>query len=1039
MSLISRDRPHARIGAPAGRAGVRPVLALALHCVALGAIYFLAAVASLHFSISPTLSSPLWLPAVLATWACLRWGRHLAPGVFLGALSFYLTLQLGWQLAVVMAAGNVLELWLAVTLMRRRMWEGAGGESLRLFANLAIAAVAGTVAATICNAALMLSGRLPPEEAVFSWVIWWLGNMVGLLLAAPALSRGRPPAGFGGSRHIGLELSSLCLLLALTLEAAFGERFGKLPLAFLTGPFIIWAAYRFNAGTVTAISVWICAVAAWHTARGEGPFVHADRHVSLLLIVSYGIVISIVNLALVSLVARHRRDLERLSVERDLLEGRVAERTAELTRDIDQRKQVEQKLAQSEGQLREAQYLAQLGSWNWNLVTGEISWSDELYRIYGVDPASFELTTENCRALLHPDDLPQLIRASATSRDSGEPFHLEHRIIQPSGAVKWVASRGFVVLGDAGKAVRLFGTTQDITEARRAETSLREAEGKYRLLVELSPDAIVMHQDGVIGFANPAALALFGAERPEQVVGKPVFDFIDPGFHELERQRLQTLAHGIEVPRIEQKARRLNGATVDVDVHARSFMHQGRRSVMTILRDITELKRATEQMAYLAHFDSLTGLPNRMLFRQRLEHALNLSQRPGKSVEILFLDLDRFKNINDTLGHAVGDRVLKETASRLQAIMRESDTVARLGGDEFVVLVENIDEPLRGAVIADKILAAFIPPFIAESGPLSIRTSIGISIFPNDGADADTLLKKADIAMYRAKESGRNAYRYYSEEMNLHTTERLALEYALGQALRNGQLWLEYQPKVDLLSGRITGMEALLRWRHPQLGDIPAQKFINLAEETGQIEAIGQWALRTACRQNKLWQETTEDRLLVAVNLSPRQLNNDRLTDDIRAILQETGLEARYLELEITEGAVMSNPEKAIIVLQALRDMGVSVAIDDFGIGYSSLAYLKQFPIRAVKIDRSFVQGVPQNPGDSAITRAIISLAHSLECSVIAEGAETEQQVDFLRDHDCDSIQGYYFSKPLSAEEFGALVAIHNAPAREARQRGMLH
>ena len=280
--------------------------------------------------------------------------------------------------------------------------------------------------------------------------------------------------------------------------------------------------------------------------------------------------------------------------------------------------------------------------------------------------------------------------------------------------------------------------------------------------------------------------------------------------------------------------------------------------------------------------------------------------------------------------------------------------------------------------------------------------------------------------MYRAKEMGRNNYRYYSAEMNLHTAERLALEYALSHAIEQDQLSLYYQPKVDVLTNRISGMEALLRWRHPTLGSVPPQRFIPVAEETGLIRPIGYWAIRRACAQNKSWQRGNAARLRVAVNLSPRQLSDDRLIDNIREILVETGLEARYLELEITESAVMAHPDKAIVTLTTLRDMGISVAIDDFGIGYSSLAYLQRFPIRAVKIDQSFVQGIPSNSGDAAITKAIISLAHSLECSVIAEGAETQQQYDFLREHDCDSVQGYYFSEPISAELFGDLIKVQS-------------
>ena len=329
-----------------------------------------------------------------------------------------------------------------------------------------------------------------------------------------------------------------------------------------------------------------------------------------------------------------------------------------------------------------------------------------------------------------------------------------------------------------------------------------------------------------------------------------------------------------------------------------------------------------------------------------------------------------------------------------------------------------------GMTIAEKILAAFTSPFMRDKNPISISTSIGIASFPSDGRDADTLLKKADIAMYRAKAMGRNNYHYFSSELAVHTSERLALENALNHAIEHDELHLYYQPKIDVMTNRITGMEALLRWQHPTMGFVPTQQFIPIAEESGLIKPIGYWAIRTACTQNKYWQQISTARLKVAVNLSPRQLTDSKLVDNIAAILNDTQLDPAYLELEISESAIMADPKKNIAVLNALRERGITVAIDNFGIGYSSLTYLKQFPIRAVKIDRSFVQGLPFSRGDSAITKAIINLAHSLECSVIAEGAETQQQYDFLRENACDSVQGFYFSEPMPAEHFGDLIKV---------------
>jgi diguanylate cyclase (GGDEF)-like protein/PAS domain S-box-containing protein len=727
-------------------------------------------------------------------------------------------------------------------------------------------------------------------------------------------------------------------------------------------------------------------------------------------------------LAIAGLLTRRGVAERTLKTERDKLERTVEERTLALMKDIEQRKDIGQQLFAREQQLADAQRLAQIGSWNWDLVSNTLTWSDELYRIYGVSKDDFDVSPARCRALMPDEDFNTVRAIVEESCRTGKPFHIEHRIILPSGEIKTVAARGSVLQDAEGRVTRMFGTEQDVTDAKRSETALREAEERYRMVVELCPDAILVQQDDACTFVNRAALALLGARDADQVIGKSLFEFIGPDFQENAREIIASIQRGETVPQSEEKVIRLDGSEVDVDIHASSFMHKGHSAVLLIMRDITERKKTAERMAYLAHYDSLTGLPNRTLFHQRLEHALSIAERPGRSLEILFLDLDRFKEINDTLGHATGDQVLKETADRLQIILRESDTVARLGGDEFVVLVENVDEPHRGGTIAAKILAALAPPFMRERHPLQITTSIGISCFPTDGKDAGTLLKKADIAMYRAKESGRNGYRYYSPDMHLHAAERLTLENALNNAIADRQLSLHYQPKVDVLTNRISGMEAFLRWRHPTMGWIAPSRFIPLAEETGMINAIGAWAIRSACAQNKRWQESSPERLKVAVNLSPLQLSDHNLVARIREILEETKLEARYLELEVAESAVMANPDKAMLVLNMLHDIGVSLAIDDFGTGRSSLPYLKQFPISALKIDHSLVRGVPDDHDGAAITRAIIGLAHNLEYDVVAKGTETRQQFEFLREHDCNSVQGNYFSEPLSADRFGQLL-----------------
>jgi diguanylate cyclase (GGDEF)-like protein len=445
---------------------------------------------------------------------------------------------------------------------------------------------------------------------------------------------------------------------------------------------------------------------------------------------------------------------------------------------------------------------------------------------------------------------------------------------------------------------------------------------------------------------------------------------------------------------------------------------QSVRSIGAQIGQFMARRQAEERVHHLAHFDELTGLPNRSTFNQRLNHALVQARRNDEPVAILFIDLDRFKNINDTLGHEAGDRVLKQVAERLRGCLREGDTVGRLGGDEFVVLIEELAQPMHVAAVAQKIIAAVAQPFFLEAHEFHITASIGISTYPDDSKDMQGLLKNADISMYRAKEQGKNNYQFYSVLMNIHTLERLALESDLRRALERNEFVLHYQPKVDIGSGRITGMEALVRWQRPGKELIAPVQFIALAEETGLIVPIGEWVLRTACARNKSWQEQGLPPLRIAVNLSARQFAHENLLQDVARVLRETGLDPAALEFEITESMVMHDPERAVTLLIRLKAMGIHLSIDDFGTGYSSLSYLKRFPIDSVKIDRSFIHDVPGDADDAAITRAIIAMAHSLRLKVIAEGVETEEQLSFLREHGCDEMQGYCFSEPLAEEEF---------------------
>jgi diguanylate cyclase (GGDEF)-like protein/PAS domain S-box-containing protein len=632
-------------------------------------------------------------------------------------------------------------------------------------------------------------------------------------------------------------------------------------------------------------------------------------------------------------------------------------------------------------------------------------------------------------------------------------FDLEYRIVHADGSIRWVWERGTGVIGDQGKPIALEGLVQDITERKSAEQALREAERRYHGLFDNAIEGIFRTTvEGHYLDANPALAHIYGFDSPEELM-RSLSDIGTQLY--VDKSRRDEFMHIMKargsITGFESQVYRKNGDIIWISENARAIFAEDGSPIgyEGTVEDITERRLYQVRIEHQANYDTLTGLANRSLLQDRLQQALLTAASSGRRIAVAFVDLDRFKFINDSLGHHVGDELLKAVAARLEACVRDCDTVARLGGDEFVLLINGHTGPEYVRQLMEKMLASVAQPWIIEQGEFLVSCSIGVALHPDDGEGAShatrgqsgegcpgprtsgrmpaqeealTLLKHADSAMYRAKDSGRNNFQFFTRELNALMTEQLELETHLRRALERNQFVLRYQPRVNLINGQIVGAEALLRWRIPQRGTVPPLRFITLAEETGLIVPIGKWVLQTACAQNKAWQDAGLPPIVVSVNVSPRQFRHESLVQTVAEALRSTGLEARYLELELTESMVMHDAPQLVAMLDDLKELGVKIAVDDFGTGYSSLSYLKRFPVDRLKVDRSFVEHMTTEADDATIVRAIIALGHNLGLKVVAEGVETAQQARALRAYQCDEAQGFLFARAVSARNLPRLL-----------------
>ncbi len=619
---------------------------------------------------------------------------------------------------------------------------------------------------------------------------------------------------------------------------------------------------------------------------------------------------------------------------------------------------------------------------------------------------------------------------------------LQLEVKRKDGTTVWTETKFTFIRDKNLHPVNILGAMRDITERKQAEfqreaalEAIRQGEEKYRTILEsIQEGYFEVDLAGIFTFCNDSMCRITGCSK-EELIGMNHKQFTSK---ETEEEVLHTFNNvfktGEPSKAFDWQIIRKDGVEGFIETSITLLKDSSGKPTgfKGMIRDVTERKRIEQQLNHIATHDALTGLPNRLMFNQLLSQAVRSAQRHKRQLAVFFIDLDRFKTINDTLGHEAGDQLLTEIARRFRSSLRSVDVVGRLGGDEFIVLIEEVDALNQIEIVAHKLLSNALMPMIILGEECQVTASIGISIYPKDGKDEQTLMKNADIAMYFAKDQGKNNYQFYSQDIQSQSTERLSLERNLRLALEREEFSLHYQARVDFKTGIITGVEALLRWESPLLGSVAPAQFIPVAEATGLIVPIGKWVMKTACAQNVAWQRQGLPSICMGINLSLRQLMDNKLLDDIQNALDDSGMAPNLLELEVTESMVMHDPAHLLPVMNNIKKLGVQLAIDDFGTGYSSFAQLKSFPIDTLMVDRSFIRNLPQNTDDKAITEAIIAMGKILRFTVVAEGVETQAQEDFLRDHICDERQGFYFSRPIAPDQFGDLLR-HNTSSHHSK------
>ncbi len=654
------------------------------------------------------------------------------------------------------------------------------------------------------------------------------------------------------------------------------------------------------------------------------------------------------------------------------------------------------------------------GLWDWDIKTDTVFFSNRFKEILGILGKPVQNSIKIWLDRIHPEDKIKVVHKLEDHVNAkSDTFYCEHRVLI-DGVTKWVEIKGKVSRDREGHPQRIVGFLTDISEIKHAQIALKNSEEQFKLFMKNLPaGAFIKDQDHNIIFSNRYLNDFFGVDT---LVGRNVKELLPPeDYASLVDKSELIMQHGMYT--CEEKLIDKEGHEKYFQTHRFLIRKDGKSLIAGIFADITDQKLTQNKLNILAHYDLLTNLPNRALFQDTLMRKISKAKRNKTRFALMFIDLDNFKMINDTLGHDYGDLLLQEVAKRLTSILREEDLVARLGGDEFTVILDDIKDTAYPSIVAQKLIDTLSQPVKLRDEMGYIGASVGIAVFPDDADNREDLIKNADMAMYSAKTGGKNIYRYFTEDMNADAKERLELSNDLRSAINNNQLRLYYQPIIDTRTNTLYGCEALVRWEHPKYGIVTPDNFIKLAEEGGFMAKIGKWIIQQACAQLRIM-ESLGLSVRIAINISSKQLTQNHLEHTLKTIINETAVNPRLLELEVTESFLMENVKQVEIALSNLQKIGITTAIDDFGTGYSSLARLKKLPISKLKIDKSFIDDIPDDTDDMQIASTIIALAKQLGLSVVAEGVETKEQVDFLKEQGCHLMQGYYFSEAIAQEEF---------------------